>query len=369
MNRKVISFLGGLTILLLTYFISDLIINNETESYNNNTNIIHSVRIAEVLNDSNPISVKVNGSLTSKFKIDLFSEVQGTIQKTKKEFKSGQNYKKGEVLIKIDSREFSANVKQTRSQLQNLIASVLPDIKLDYPENYKNWENYFKNLDINNNTKKMPEPSSEKEKFYIVGKGLLAQYFRVKNLEERLSKYTLTVPFDGALIESYTNEGMLVMPGQKLGTYINTNIFELEVSVPSKYGDKLEIGKTVTFNSTYNTTHQGKIIRINNSIDDSSQSIRVFIEFKSNNLKDGMYSEVNIPLGNIDQSFSLSRSLLINDSFVYYVKENMTIGIMNVQPMFYDDEYVVVKGLKDGLKILKTYIPGVYDGMKVKIID
>ena len=42
---------------------------------------------------------------------------------------------------------------------------------------------------------------------------------------------------------------------------------------------------------------------------------------------------------------------------------------MNVQPMFYDDEYVVVKGLKDGLKILKTYIPGVYDGMKVKIID
>ena len=159
------------------------------------------------------------------------------------------------------------------------------------------------------------------------------------------------------------------MPGQKLGTYINTNIFELEVSVPSKYGDKLEIGKSVTFNSTLNTTHQGKIIRINNSIDDSSQSIRVFIEFKSNNLKDGMYSEVNIPLGNIDQSFSLSRSLLINDSFVYYVKENMTIGIMNVQPMFYDDEYVVVKGLKDGLKILKTYIPGVYDGMKVKIID
>jgi hypothetical protein len=95
----------------------------------------------------------------------------------------------------------------------------------------------------------------------------------------------------------------------------------------------------------------------------------LFVEFKSKKLKDGMYSEVNIPLGNIDDSFSLSRSLLINDSFIYYIKDNMTIGIFNVNPIFYDDETVIVKGLKNGMNILKTYIPGVYDGMKVKIVN
>ena len=40
------------------------------------------------------------------------------------------------MLLKIDSKEFLANVKQSRSQLQNLVASVLPDIKLDFPENF-----------------------------------------------------------------------------------------------------------------------------------------------------------------------------------------------------------------------------------------
>jgi len=171
------------------------------------------------------------------------------------------------------------------------------------------------------------------------------------------------------LIEAYGSVGTLVSPGQKLGTFINTNIFELEVSVPSKYGNKLEIGKKIKFKSTYNTTHTGEIVRINNSIDNNSQSIRVFIEFKSNKLKDGMYSEVDIPLGDIDDSFSLSRSLLINDSFIYYAKPDMTVGIKNVEPLFYDDETVIVKGLEDGMIILKSYIPGIYDGMKVKIVD
>ena len=64
-----------------------------------------------------------------------------------------------------------------------------------------------------------------------------------------------------------------------------------------------------------------------------------------------MYSEVDI-YGNIDDSFSLSRSLLINDSFVYYAKPDMTVGIKDVEPLFYDDETVIVKGL-NGMIILK----------------
>ena len=145
------------------------------------------------------------------------------------------------MLININSQEFLATVKQSRSQLQNMIASVLPDIKLDFPENYANWELYFKNFSVNLNTKKMPEPKSDKEKFYLIGKGLQSLYYSVKNLEERLKKFTLIAPFEGTLIESYTTEGSLVSAGQKIGTFINSNLFELEVAVPSKYGNKFSI--------------------------------------------------------------------------------------------------------------------------------
>ena len=369
MNRKLISILSGFAVLIITYLLSTLIMSKDEETYNKNTNIVHSVRTIKTSNVSNAISVKVNGTMSAKYKVDLFSQVQGIVINSKKDFKVGQQYKKNEVLININSQEFLATVKQSRSQLQNMIASVLPDIKLDFPESYANWELYFKNFSVNLNTKKMPEPKSDKEKFYLIGRGLQSLYYSVKNLEERLKKFTLIAPFEGTLIESYTTEGSLVSPGQKIGTFINMNLFELEVAVPSKYGNKLKEGKQVSFKSDDNTDHTGKIIRINNSIDDDSQSIRLFIEFESSKLKDGMYSEVSIPLGNIDESFSLSRSLLINDSYVYYIKSDMTIGIQNVEPIFYDDETVIVKGLKNEMLILKNYIPGVYDGMKVKIVD
>ena len=369
MNRKTVSIVSGLIILLITYLASTFLISSNKETYNNNTNITHSVRTIVVKNSTNQISVKVNGNLKSKYQIELISEVQGKLQSPNKDFKTGQNYRKGEVILKLDSKEFLANVKQSRSQLQNLIASILPDIKLDYPESYKQWKDYFKNFNIDNRVKELPKHNSEKEKFYVIGKGLLAQFYKVKSLEERLSKYTIISPFQGTLIDAYASEGSLVLTGQKLGTYINTNIFDLEVAVPAKYGDKLEVGKKVDLESTYKTKHTGKIVRINNSIDNNSQSIRLFIEFNSKELKDGMYSSVNIPLGNIDDSFSLSRSLLINDSFVYYIKNDMTVGLMNVEAAFYDDETVIIKGLEDGIKILKNYIPGVYDGMKVKIVD
>ena len=201
MKRKFLSILSGIAVLLVTYFISNLIINKETESYNNNTNIIHSVRTIEIENSSNPISVKVNGRLSSKYKVDLFSEVQGILNDNYKDFKVGQSYKKGESIIKINSKEFLATVKQNRSQLQNMIASVLPDIKLDFKSNYENWELYFKSFDVEKNTKSLPKSLSEKEKFYLVGKGLMAQYFKIKNLEERLSKYTISAPYDGTNLE------------------------------------------------------------------------------------------------------------------------------------------------------------------------
>ena len=37
---------------------------------------------------------------------------------------------------------------QSRSELKNLIASVLPDIKIDYSENFDNWKSYFDKFSV-----------------------------------------------------------------------------------------------------------------------------------------------------------------------------------------------------------------------------
>ena len=150
MRKSLVSIGFGLLLLITGIFISNLIIdlNNSEPTYNNNS--LTSVYIELVKNDSNKIEIERNGKLQSSNRISIISEVQGIKKKNRnKSFKEGERFNKDETLIKINSDEFNSTVKQSRSELKNLIASVLPDIKIDYAENFNNWKNYFDSLPSN----------------------------------------------------------------------------------------------------------------------------------------------------------------------------------------------------------------------------
>ena len=53
----------------------------------------------------------------------------------------------------------------------------------------------------------------------------------------------------------------------------------------------------------------------------------------------------------------------------YVAENNNLVGIRNVKPIYYDEGSVIISGLKDGEKIISSYIPGIYKGMKIKISD
>ena len=163
-------------------------------------------------------------------------------------------------------------------------------------------------------------------------------------------------------------EGTLINPGMILGSFISNSDFELTVNIPSKYADFVLINDEI--NITVNDkVFKGLIKRTNKNIDELSQTVSVHIEFMNKNLKDGMYVNTKIPLNLDSKGFPVSRSILINDSFVYVAENNNLVGIRNVKPIYYDEDSVIISGLKDGEKIISSYIPGIYKGMKIKISD
>ena len=368
MKKYIISVGAGILVLLLTYLVSNVILN-----FNNNEEILVSesaklVSTISVENSINQIELSVDGRLKSKNRINLYSEVQGVINFNENLFDSGNSFSKGELILSINSDEFHSTVKQARSELQNLIASILPDIKIDFNENFKEWEKYFKIFDVNKAVIELPESKSEKEKYYLVGKGIQSSYYRVKSLEERLKKFYIYAPFDGSLIKTNVNEGEMVNPAISLGSYISKDNFELTINIPSKYSSFIPINKTIDININ-EKKYLGNIQRINKNIDELSQTVEVYIILKSENLKDGMYIKTKIPLNIQREGFSISRSNLINDSYVYIAENNNTVGIRNVEIVYYDEDSVIVSGLEDNTNIISSYIPGIYKGMKIKISD
>ena len=367
--RKIISISLGILVIVLAAFAYYTMVNNNKKKKRIAPKIVKTVFVETVQNKDVPIIITANGNLIAKNKIELFSEVQGILKPLSKDFKAGTTYRKGEVILKINSEEHYANLQAQKSNLFNSITSIMPDIRLDYPEEYEKWQKYLASFDFNKTTPTLPQTNSEKEKFFISGRNIYTTYYNVRNMEVRLSKYTIRAPYNGVLTETFVNPGTLVRQGQKLGEFIDPKVYEMEIAISATYRDLLQKGKKVELHNLENTqSWTGKVIRVNGKIDQASQTIKVFIQINSQDLKEGMYLEADLLAKSEKNAFEITRKVLVNNNSVYIVNDTV-LKLVPVKPVYFKDQTVIIKGLADGSKTLSKIVPGAYDGMLVKIYE
>jgi multidrug efflux pump subunit AcrA (membrane-fusion protein) len=367
MRKIIISVLAGILIIGGSIFAAKYIINSKESRRPIPKKVVKTVFVDTVKNGVVPIIVSANGNLVAKNRVELYSEVQGVFKTGSKLFKTGQEYKKGQTLIRIDASEYYASVQSAKSNLYNLITSIMPDLQLDYPEYFPKWQQYLANFDLEKTTPKLPIISSDKEKYFITGRGIFSSYYNVKNLEQRLSKYKITAPFSGILTETLVTEGTLVRAGQRLGEFIKTDVYELEVAISKTYANFLKIGGEVSLTNLNKTQEYiGRVVRINGRVDQASQTITVYIEVKGKNLKAGQYLEANLNAKNENEAIEIDRSLLLDNSQIYVVRDSI-LDIIKVSPIYFTDKKVVLKDVPDGETIVSKPVVGAYAGMLVKI--
>ncbi|MEM8968405.1 MAG: efflux transporter periplasmic adaptor subunit, partial [Bacteroidota bacterium] len=101
------------------------------------------VPVQLVFLQSLPYMIEATGTLAAKEKVEVYSEVQGILQTTNPPFKAGNTFKRGQVMLQINSEEYRAQVQSSKSSLVNQIAAMLPDMEIEYPEAAKKWEFYL----------------------------------------------------------------------------------------------------------------------------------------------------------------------------------------------------------------------------------
>ncbi|WBX70277.1 efflux RND transporter periplasmic adaptor subunit [Tenacibaculum retecalamus] len=367
--RKLIIVGAGVVVLGLSFVISNLLKDSKEIPVQKVTKVEKTVFVKEVKNGDVAITITANGNLQAKNKVDIYSEVQGVLRPTSKAFKAGVSYKKGQTLLRVNSQEFYASIQSQRSSLQNLIASIMPDLRLDYPASFEKWNTYLKNYDINKTVQPLPKTSSDKEKYFITGKNIFTSFYNLKNLEARLGKYNLRAPFSGVITEALVTNGTLVRVGQKMGEFIDTSVFELALSVNGGFADILQVGKIVTLqNLEKNKNWSGKVARINGKIDQTTQTVQVFIEVKGKDLREGMYLEANVPVKKMSEAIEINRKLLIENKAVYVIKDNV-LDLIAINTVHFNENTVIIKGLDNGMKLVYKPVAGAYVGMPVKIFS
>jgi len=365
--RKTVLVILGLIILALASWLAYYLIESNNRPMPKPQKIVKTVFVDTVQNGNVAIKINANGNLMAKRRLALYAEVQGVFKTGRKLFKGGQNFSAGETIINIDASEYYASVQSAKSDLYNLITSIMPDLRLDYPDIFPKWQSYLANFDLDKGTPKLPEMTSEKEKFFVSGKGILSRYYTIKNLEQRLGKYRIRAPFRGVLTEALVTEGTLIRQGQKLGEFINTSSYELEVAIGKTYSDLLRIGKTVELKDLDgNKSYVGKVVRINGKVDQASQTITAYIEVKGDDLKEGMFLEAILNAKDEENAIEIDRGLLQDDDKIYVVRDSI-LDIIDVKPVYFSDKKVIVKEVPNGQVIVSKPIVGAYPGMEVSV--
>lgn len=328
---------------------------------------IKSVDVELVNNSKIATTLDVQGRLEAYNKIALFSEVGGAV-KTNKPFKKGTYFSKGEVMLRVDDAEARLNLQAQKATLMNAVAMMMPDLKIDYPESFPAWETYLTAFDIDAPIKAMPEPANQREKLFVAGRNLFTQYYSIKSQEERLSKYVLYAPFSGVLTSADINAGAVIRTGQQLGEIMATGYYELVATVPLSQLDFLKPGGEVALTSEdIEGSWTGKVRRISDQIDATSQTVNVYIGVSGKDLREGMYLRGAAAARTLADVVEIDRDLLLNEKEVYVVKNDTTLVLQPVTVKKFNRETVLVTGLPNGAKLLTSDVAGAYDGMRVQL--
>ncbi|WP_346880863.1 HlyD family efflux transporter periplasmic adaptor subunit [uncultured Algibacter sp.] len=364
--RKIILSIIGILLIIVSFFFAKKLIDNKNKPKPVKEKVVKTVFIDTVVNRTVKIVIPANGSLVAKRRIELYAEVQGVFKPSKTLFKPGQKYNKGQALIRIDAAEYYASVQSSKSNLYNAVAAIMPDVRLDFPEVFQKWQTYLNSFDLNKTTPELPKITSEKENYFITGRGIVSSYYNVKNLEQRLYKYNITAPFSGILTQALVTEGSLIRNGQKLGEYIDPSIYEMEVALSKTYARLLKVGETVKLTNLDKTeTYTGKVSRVNGSIDATTQTITAYIDVKHDALKEGMYLEAYLNAKEEHNVIEIDRNLLSESKEIFIVRDSV-LDVISAKPVYFSETKVVLKNVPNGTVILKKPVPGAYAGMLVK---
>ena len=81
----------------------------------------------------------------------------------------------------------------------------------------------------------------------------------------------------------------------------------------------------------------------------------------------GMFLEAELDARQVDGTYELSRKLFMEGDQVYVVRDS-SLHAISVDPVYFSERSVVVRGIPDGEHILAQPIPGAYPGMTVSEI-
>jgi membrane fusion protein, multidrug efflux system len=362
------AFMGGMVMQMSKPTSNKEVSDNDTLQ---NTKGVKYVRAEIATPTSLKLSIDAKGRVIDGQQISVIAEAQGRLIPGDISLKKGSTFKKGQLIARIDNSEAELLLKARKSSFINLVANVLPDIKIDYSENHIYWNKFFELIAVGNALPDLPPFKGSDQEFvrfrnFLVSKNVMTEYYSIRSEEERFRKYYIHAPFDGSITESFTDLGSVINPGSPIVRIAKKDVKEIEVPVSNVSIAKIYLNADVDVTTEKGEKMKGKVVRKSDFINPLSQSVSVFIEIVSNEntLYSGQYVNVSISGPTLPMAFKTTRRAIQANNTIYVVKDSALYPI-DATIEHYTENDVILSNINANEVVVIEPILDIKKGQKV----
>ena len=321
--------------------------------------------------------IQSQGTALPRTSIRLVSEVSGKVVSVAESFDVGQIFAKGDVLLKIDSRDYELSLAQARSQVAQAVLRVQIEEK-EAEVVRREWQLLNKGE---------PTGLQAREPHVAQARAALKAALATEEAAKRnLNRCEIRAPFDGMVARAGVRPGQFAALGTPLGELFATDVAEVRLPLSAtdlRFIDLPKPGPTVALGQAPKVTLSGRgaewvgrVVRSEGTVDPLNRMVYVVAQITdpyglANDtvapLRSGMFVRASIEGRTQENVIVLPRHALRGRNQVWIVSEKK-LTFRTVKVAFADAKLVIITGgIQPGEQVVVSLLAAVVDGMGVKV--
>jgi len=369
-DRRIVIVVSVLIILLVAYgLMRFLIAQKEAPPVRRSVEARRYVKVEPVKYKLIASEVSEMGRFASIAEIDIVAEASGKIEPGKVALKKGSKFSRGDVLFKVYPDEAILSLKARKSQYQNTLAGIIPDLAIDFPEAEEAFTSFFSSIEVNKALPPMPEIKDDKLKIFLASRNVISEYYSIQRDELQLKRRTVRAPFNGTYKEVYMELGAYTNTGGRVARAMQIDHLEMEVALVREEAAWIRIGDPVkVVSETRSLNWEGKVIRKSQFVDENTQSQTIYIRIKANknqSLLAGEYLRAIFPVRPIENVMEIPRNSVFNSNEVFLVRQGRLVK-ETIQVIKENERTLIFKGIPEGDTLVVQQLINVSEGTLVQ---
>lgn len=332
--------------------------NNQGQS--ESTELAVPVSVEDVKLQSIQQFVTTTGTVNATSEAVLDSEMAGDYYlqinpATGQRFKLGDRVQKGQVLVRLENREYENSVALEAARL---------DLEISEQE-YEKQKSLYEKGGVTLYELRNSEVSKTN-----------AQY-NYESAQIQLSKMNITAPFTGVIVElPYYTRGTRIPSGSHIATLMSYNEMFMEINLPEKNISELEEGQEVliTNYTLPEDTLKGTVSELSPAISTETRTFTGIIDVENPDLRlrPGMFVKADIITAEKDSTIVIPKDVIMSGNrgkYVFIVGRNSAADDRRITTGIENQDYVeVLEGLQANDRLIVKGFETLRDDSKVKII-